>query len=906
MTPTEQRIGIFTTDTTLTIRSWDTWLALVSNISSEAAYQRPLQQVVPQIEERGLLQRFHHVVQEGVVEVLAPAFHQFLIACPPQQESRHFSHMQQWVTIAPLYENERIVGTIVTIEDVTPRMEYERDLAEQLTSPLEEVRRAASEQLKQMPTAAHSLVKVVDDSSWQVRKHAVSGLAQHGGPEAIAALLEALRHEHHDPSVLNSALSVLALTDEDTTPALVACLTAEDNELRSYAALALGERHDRQAAPALIQAIADSDPNVQYHAIEALGKLKADEAIDPLLAVATSGDFFLAFPAIDALAQIGNPRAAAPLETLLDDSFLSGAVIEALGKLGDQSSIAALVNQLNQEDANLAALVQALASIYKRYQDEYNEGGYIADLVRGAIDPIGTKNLLQGLQAVDPSSLRALVVVLGWLDGAEVHASLARLLGQASVRNVAIEALVRYGAQVTTLLIAQLNNDDLATRHAAIIALGRIGDTAAVPALIEKLHDEDELAASAANVLGAIGDRRSFEALLGLIGHPTPSVRQAAVGALNSLGHPDLSREVLIRLSDPDPHVRESAVQIAGYFGYPDCVELFLERCKDSDERVRRAAIEHLPYLEDERIVPILADALQNDSQSVRAAAARAFSALDKTAAQHYLQIALGDQDAWVRYYAIRSIKQRQERDAQEQIAQLARKDPAALVRIAAIETLGVIGDEGAIDVLHMALQGDDDDMARVAITALGQIPHPSAVKPLLETLRSDSLLRKADAVQALGKRAEPGTSSHLAQLLQQDNEPLVLSNAIHALGLIGDPEAINALLNFSLQTDYRDLSITTLSQLPLESKAWIEQGLQHPDPAVRRNVVEALARSKRPHASQLLCSALSDNDPSVRLAIVTALSHLGNQSAIQQLASLARSDSDPTVRQAASLALQH
>lgn len=905
MTPSEQRIGIFTTDTTLTIRSWDSWLELVSNIPSEAVYQRPLQEVIPQLKERGLLQRFQHVVEEGVVEVLAPAFHQFLIACPPLQASRHFKYMQQWVTIAPLHENGRIVGTLVTIEDVTARMDYERDLAEQLASPDEEIRRAASEQLMHMPSAAHSLVKVVDDSSWQVRKYAVSGLARHGGPEAIAALLEALRHEHHDPSVLNSALRVLALTEEDTTPALIACLRAEDNELRSYAALALGERHDSSAAPALIEAIGDSDPNVQYHAIEALGKLKAEAAIDALLDVAKSGDFFLAFPAIDALAQIGNPRAARPLETLLDDSFLNGAVIEALGKLGDQNSIAPLVKQLNQADANLAALVQALATIYKRYQDEYNEGGHIADLVRSSIDAVGTNNVLEGLQAIEPSALRALVLVLGWLDGPAVHASLARLLGQASVRNVAIEALVRYGAQVTTLLIDQLQNDDLAVRHAAIIALGRIGDAAAVPALIERLADEDELVVSAATVLGAIGDRRAFGALLELLGHDSPSVRQAAVGALNSLGHPELSKEVLVRLNDPDPHVRESAVQIAGYFGYPECIDKLIERCHDSDERVRRAAIEHLPYLDDERCLPILAEALLKDSQSVRAAAARAFSALEQEALP-YLQTALHDTDAWVRYYAIRSIKQRREQAAQAQVAQLARNDPSALVRIAAIETLGDIGDEQAIEVLQSALQGDDDDMARVAIAALGQIKHPNAVQPLLATLDATASLRRADALQALGKRSEEGISSSLVRFIERENEALVLSSAISALGQIGDQTAIEALLAFSLKADYRELSITTLSQLPLESQTWIEQGLRHPDPIVRRNVVEALARSKRPNVSEQLCAALSDNDSSVRLAIVTALSHLGNQSAIQQLASLARSDNDPTVRQAAQLALQH
>src|SRR5687768_8722167 len=134
MTP-KQQIGIFTTDSELLVRSWDSWLAYVTGIASEAAHRQPLARLVPDLERRGLHQRFQRVLSEGVIEVLAPAFHHHLIPCAPQLASRHFTTMQQWVTIAPLRESERIIGTIVTIEDVTPRLERERDLAEQLASP---------------------------------------------------------------------------------------------------------------------------------------------------------------------------------------------------------------------------------------------------------------------------------------------------------------------------------------------------------------------------------------------------------------------------------------------------------------------------------------------------------------------------------------------------------------------------------------------------------------------------------------------------------------------------------------------------------------------------------------------------------------------------------------------------
>src|SRR5262245_47324089 len=127
MTTREQQIGIFTTDADLRVRSWDAWLARVTGLLAAVVYGQPLTQVVPDFDARGLRKGLERVLSEGVVEVLAPAFHGHLIPCAPSIPSRHFATMQQWLTIAPLREDDRVVGTIVTIEDVTDRLDRERD-----------------------------------------------------------------------------------------------------------------------------------------------------------------------------------------------------------------------------------------------------------------------------------------------------------------------------------------------------------------------------------------------------------------------------------------------------------------------------------------------------------------------------------------------------------------------------------------------------------------------------------------------------------------------------------------------------------------------------------------------------------------------------------------------------------
>ena len=179
MRANEQRIGVFTTDSNLVIRSWDEWLARVTGVSADEARGKKLADCFPEIAARDFLQRFERVLAEGVIEVLATAFHHYLIACAPLEPSNRFDKMQQRVTIAPLHESGAVVGTLVTIEDVTARLDRERDLDEQLASTNETLRLQATRALAEADArdAAEKLLGVLGDESWSVRRAAVDGLA---------------------------------------------------------------------------------------------------------------------------------------------------------------------------------------------------------------------------------------------------------------------------------------------------------------------------------------------------------------------------------------------------------------------------------------------------------------------------------------------------------------------------------------------------------------------------------------------------------------------------------------------------------------------------------------------------------------------------------------------------------
>lgn len=899
-------IGVFTTDTWLTVRTWDTWLAVATGIPPEDARGRPLVDLVPDLADRGLLAPFEQVLARGSVEILAPAFHKYLIACAPSGGSATFERMQQRVTIGPLREDGAIVGAIVAIEDVTARVEQERQLAAQLADLDPGVRlRAATELAASEPAeGADPLMSAIGDENWRVRRTAVGALSRRTTAVVIEAALQALREEHLNFSVLSSAIELLAAGEFDVVEPLLELLQSSDPDLRLQAALVLGERGDARAVSPLLDTLSEGDENLRFHAIEALGKLKAGAAVDRLTAVAESGDFFLAFPALEALAQIGDASVAPRLAPLMTDELLRGTVVEVLGRIGDEDVVAPLVRLLNEATAPTEVVAGALASLFDRYETRYHDGEHIAQSVRQAVAPTGTQNLLDAVHRARADHLRALTKVLSWLEGPAVERALTRLLGNPAVRGKVVEYLVRHGARVVTLLIEQLDAEDIDTRHAAIVGLGRIGDRRATRPLVEVLASDHGLRVVTAGALARIGDGEAFEALLAWVVDPDAAVRQAVIAALNSIGHPEMAGRVGPLLRDPRPHARESAVRIAGYFGYPEAADDLLACCDDSDPAVQRAAFEHLAFLEDARVVPRLIEALAGDSNpAIRSAAAQGLARVAAPGVVAPLVSALSDADAWVRYFAARALAEQRHAGALDSLTGLAFDDPAGHVRLAAIDALGRLADAAAIPALAALASGDELDRSRAALHSLGGIDHPEVWPPLQAALRAGEEEQRIAAVAAIGRLGGSDAISLLEWTAAADTSVEVVAAAIGGLGRAGaggSSAAVTALIRLAADASRREPAVAALGSLPPSSIEEVARGLHDARPGVRAATLQALGRMRHAEASQRIQKALDDEAVQVRLAALTELRHLGTRGVDRRLVTMARTDPDPLVRRAA------
>jgi HEAT repeat protein len=873
-------VGVLTTDRELVVRSWDAWLEDATGIPAEAVLGQPLSSLFPDVEARGLLPRLRRVADDGAVEVLAPAFHQYLIPCPPRGTAGHYARMQQHVTLSPLREGDGIVGVMATIRDVTARREGERRIAARLRSTDEATRLEAVEALAAADASPDVLVGAFGDASWRVRQAGVEAVAHHRGDGVVEVLAGVLREQHRDPAVLNATLSALAASGEDVLPSLLELLASEDTDLRVYVALALGLRGDLRAAPALEGALGDPDANVRFHALEALGRLRARSAAPAIAMIAESRDFAVAFAALDALAAIGDETAAPRILPLLEDGMLRSAALGALGSLGGEEAVAALAGLLEREDVPAEEPAGALAAIYCRYQDGFGDGEVIAGLAGATIGEAGGRRLAAALADARPTDVPALARVLGWLRTEGVPQALVRALSHPDSRAVAVDALVRQGSGAAGVLAASLPSLDEDALRAAVLALGRIGSPAAVPALVAVLGTVPEVAAAAAGALGAIGDRRAYEPLLPLLDDPGAAVRHAAIGALGSIGHADLRAHVRELLDSASPTVRESAARIAGYLGYEECLERLLVLCRDADEGVRRAAVEHLVYLDDPRVPDTLRGVLRDDTASCRAAAARALSRLAADQAGELLAVALADRDLWVRYYAARSAGAARRAELAADVAGLARHDPVVPVRIAALQALGEIGGAEAAEVLAALAEDPEPEIRVAALGALGGTAHPAALRALGAALRSEDLDARRSALEGLGSDAAAALADEVAGAARTAAEPAVARAAVFALLRAASPESVRLLCGLAAEPPLREACVEALARLPAERLDVLAAVLSEGSPEVRGAVLAALAHRGDAAAERLAATVADDADPGVRRAAALALARLGLRAA--------------------------
>ena len=203
-----------------------------------------------------------------------------------------------------------------------------------------------------------------------------------------------------------------------------------------------------------------------------------------------------------------------------------------------------------------------------------------------------------------------------------------------------------------------------------------------------------------------------------------------------------------------------------------------------------------------------------------------------------------------------------------------ARQHPVSMIRSNAVNILGEIGGERAIEPLIEALGDPDSDVRSSAVGALGEIGGERVIDLLLEALSNPFSDVRSSAVNALGEIGGERVITILIEIFY-DPDSDVRSNAAWALGEIGGERVIGLLL----------------------------EALSDPDSDVRSSAVGALGEIGGERVIDLLLEALSNPFSDVRSSAVNALGEIGGERVIESLIEV-RDDPNLGLRYIAAIAL--
>lgn len=418
-----------------------------------------------------------------------------------------------------------------------------------------------------------------------------------------------------------------------------------------------------------------------------------------------------------------------------------------------------------------------------------------------------------------------------------------------------------------------------------------------------------EVREAACDALGKLGGTHAVRPLVAALRDEYWPVREAAATALGGIGDTCAVEPLIVALRAEDTQQAGAAVPVR--FGHPEFSGLH------DRWTLRRAIVIALGQLGDARAVAPLVATLRDDRKWVRGYAAEALGKLGDPRAVDPLIAVLTDEDSFVRATAAKALDRLAWRPddgaagaagaaywvATKQwvkcvktgviaplLAVLNDDDPA--IHCVVVDTLAGIGARAVEPLMDVLNDPHTTWRGRSgAAEALGRIGDPRALEALIAALPN------AASATALGKLGDARAVEPLLTVLN-DREISVRRAAAQSLGQLGDTRAVKPLI--SAMSDH-DEGVRTAAAESLDQLAWRPKGT----PAAPTYWVVTHQWDKAVHiaAVEPLIMALQDHEASVREPAARALGMIGDARAIEPL-SHALGDQDIDVAKAAARAL--
>lgn len=342
----------------------------------------------------------------------------------------------------------------------------------------------------------------------------------------------------------------------------------------------------------------------------------------------------------------------------------------------------------------------------------------------------------------------------------------------------------RLKPRVLAKLTPLLKEHKAVVRLRVLRALGDLRDTAPAKEIIPLIRDENQKVMQAAiEALGRLRAQDAVEPLLKVVKTGDFETIKKAVEALGKIGDPRAARPLIRILMATEPLFSLKSEYMRYLVAGPVSSEL-------------RKAFDEMGY-------PLYANAQISGQYPLWQIT------IDKTK-KYEIKI----DGTWLKVFRILSdIEKETSKKAGEALVNIGEGAIPELVRVlfdnvyfgclAVAEVLGKMG-SAAVEPLIESLNGDNPEVQRLIVKALGNIRDKRATLPLLELLREGSGEMDSTIIEALGKIGDKRAVDDLLKYLESELEYERI-RVIEALGEIGDSRALESLFRLLKEGDWNE-----------------------------------------------------------------------------------------------------
>ena len=605
--------------------------------------------------------------------------------------------------------------------------------------------------------AVERLAELLAMGNIGVQEAAETALRRVGGSKAVAAVAPYLRAE--SAPLRNMAMDILREIGVQSLESVVKLLQDEDPDIRIFVSDILGSTGVVEAVAPLGEAmLKDPEVNVRYQAAVSLGDLALHEGA-PYLNKAMQDDEWVQFAVIEALAKIRDDTSVNALAGALEGSsdLVASMIVDALGEMGNAKAVGLLIRHLGADKPTPLSNKIACA----------------------VVSILGGKSL----SLLNPQDRRKLVDALRVaLEDEDTEIQDKAILGLGYVGGE------KSAARILDLAAAMEPEQDAGRRKNAVMALAAMGSTKALldalePGAPAKTSVAVEAAAELADVEVDLVMMEVFDR------HERDQQREIAFALATmatDLGEP--AAVFFRKLLDPevDGHIIKGALAFLGQS--KDCCsgEAMFALINHKYDDVKEAALEACVALWDEAMSQRFLPLCQSQEPLDRLMAAYVYGQARDSGRLDCLKDALNDPVPDIRKMAVEALAQVLEGNPDLVHAvspNLNDEHPA--VRLAVVEALGALATPAATDLLLTVLE-DEDDWVRIrAMEALAAAGCMESVHRIAAMVAEDAPLVAIKAVESLrdlgGSQAEEAIGR-----LSEHVDPQVRSaaqNALHAMG---------------------------------------------------------------------------------------------------------------------------